>query len=171
MHEVMDQIGQINKLLDNHATSALGMALRKLNSSLIRQMTDARDLQRQVESLRAEKEVAWNKAEEIGRDLDEHLEGTEDAKKRSSIRSNASTMSRKSSVRASRALFHMSNYRRSYRSSGSSLKVNPSASCRTTFSSDVIPPVPPLPSQEIMFVNKGPLSQGSAGEQRCFLLL
>lgn len=175
LHEVMDQISQINRLRDVHSASALGMALRKLNTSLMRQMTDTKVLQTELECLRAEKDVAWSKAEEIGRDLDdmaEQLEGAEDAKKRASIRSTTSTMSRKSSIRASRALFRISSYRRSYRTSALSLKVNPSASCRTTFSSDIIPPVPPvppLPGQEILVVDKGLTSRESMGKQ-CWML-
>ncbi|THH03253.1 hypothetical protein EW145_g6402 [Phellinidium pouzarii] len=156
LNDVCEQIAQVRSLKDVHLASALAMALRKLNASLYRRTTDANLLQLELVNLRAEREEAWRKAEEIERDLvalNEQI-ASSGADPRSSMSSNRPSrisvaMARHGSKRTSRAGLRMSGYsfrRSSQRSSRSSLHVNLSSSVRTTFSSDVVPPVPSLPS-------------------------
>ncbi|KAL5478317.1 hypothetical protein ACEPAI_2501 [Sanghuangporus weigelae] len=152
LHEIDDQITQVHRLRDVHQASALAVALRKLNSSLLRQTSEMEKLRLAVTNLYAERDEAWRKAEELECELDaayEHADYGRPKSVSSSRRSSRVSLARKSSSRTSKAGLRLSGYsnrRASYRSSNSSLYVHHSSSARTTFSSDIIPPVPPLPN-------------------------
>lgn len=68
---VTDQLSQIARLRDNHSSSALAMALRKLNTSFIRSTGEVCDLTIQLATLEAERDEAWLTAEAVERELDE----------------------------------------------------------------------------------------------------
>ncbi|KAL5520648.1 hypothetical protein ACEPAF_2649 [Sanghuangporus sanghuang] len=152
LHEIDDQITQVHRLRDVHQASALAVALRKLNSSLLRQTSEMEKLRSALTNLYAERDEAWRKAEELERELDaayEHVDSGRPKSVSSSRRSSRVSLARRSSSRTSKAglrLSGFSNHRASHRSSNSSLYVHHSSSARTTFSSDIIPPVPPLPN-------------------------
>ena len=151
LHEIDDQITQVHRLRDIHQASALAVALRKLNSSLLRQTSEMEKLRLAVINLYAERDEAWRKAEELERELDaayDHVELARPRSASSSRRSSRVSLARKNSARTSKAglrLSGYSNHRASQGSCNSSLYVHHSSSARTTFSSDIIPPVPPLP--------------------------
>lgn len=153
-----DQLAQLSKLSDRHSASALAMALRKLNTSFLKQTAEMAALREEVATLNAERDEAWKQAEEIAQDLDDLNDQMDvsgavspSSLKSSSRRSSRVSIARKNSVRASKAgLRSSSSQRRSVRSSSgsASLRVNMSAGARSTFSSDDVPPVPPIPHRD-----------------------
>lgn len=145
LHSVDEQLAQVSQLIQGHSTSALAMALRKLNGSFLKQFAEAQTLRKQVESLETERDEAWKQAEDAANDYDDLRTGkmeTPDVENRFS----RVMAVRKSSVRAAKAGLHSAGYRASQRASvGSSSRGNPPSSARTTFYVDDIPPVPPMP--------------------------
>ncbi|EIW79735.1 hypothetical protein CONPUDRAFT_166449 [Coniophora puteana RWD-64-598 SS2] len=173
LHRVSEQLAQLKSLRDVHAASALAMALRKLNASFLKQVSEAQGLHERIGTLEAERDEAWKHAEDAAQDLDaleERVKAEDggagssnnggnrssnndngdagalpDVKPRvSNRRSLRISAVRKSSVRASKAGL------RSKRTSVSSVGtrnslVAPSSGIRSNFSIEDIPPVPPLP--------------------------
>jgi len=145
IHNVNDQISQLNRLCDIHSASALSMALRKLNTSFLRQATEAQMLRDRVATLEAERDVAWTHAEHVAQEFDDLTDKVEQSGLSpvavpdfNSRRSSRITAVRKSSVRMSKSgLRSASGNRKSmHRTSSSGL-----ASSRSVQS---IPRVPPL---------------------------
>ncbi|KAK0469123.1 uncharacterized protein EV420DRAFT_9410 [Desarmillaria tabescens] len=122
LHSIDQQIAQLSSLCDVHIASALAMALRKLNSSFLKEFAQSRVLREQLQILEAEKNEAWQQAESVAQDFDNLSEraelGSPDSQGKRFSRISAV---RKSSIRMSRA------------------------GAKSTFSIEDIPPVPPIP--------------------------
>jgi len=159
LHSVDEQIAQIKSLRDIHSASALAMALRKLNTSFLKQLSDTQALRAQVEAVEAERDEAWKEAEELANDFDYLIANVKvldtlapnnpGSTRGSSRRSSRVSASRKSSIRVSKAGLRPS---RSQRSSVSSImglnSVLSSPGVKSSFHLDGIPPVPRIPSQK-----------------------
>ncbi|KAI1786913.1 hypothetical protein LXA43DRAFT_747484 [Ganoderma leucocontextum] len=161
-----DQLAQLVHLRDVHQRSALAMALRKLNSSFLKQVGDTQRLREQVAMLEAERDEAWREAQEVAQEFDDFTERIvadslpmvesgkdkyKDKDKESlplSRRSSRVMVARRTSQRASKAGLR-SMYRRSQRSStSSSLRYSGVASpgmWSGQGGGEEIPPVPPIP--------------------------
>lgn len=145
LHGIDDQITQITHLKDVHQSSALAMALRKLNTSLIKQTAATRELQVELANLYEERDEAWKKAEE----LEQELDAMHEESPISSVRAVKSVASSRRSSRVSVSLARKGSARRtSLRSSISSFHAHHSASGRIIFGLESIPPVPPMPTLE-----------------------
>ncbi|KAG6380329.1 hypothetical protein JVT61DRAFT_8439 [Boletus reticuloceps] len=70
MHDIVLQIAQLQRLREVHNTSALAMAVRKINGVFVRQMAEKERLQGQVDTLATERDEAWKHAEDIAQDYD-----------------------------------------------------------------------------------------------------
>lgn len=143
LFHTMYRLQQLYRLMDVHNGSALAMALRKLNSSFVKQLDDMTQLTECLAQSEAEKEEAWATAERFEREAAElrdkletmsmvmvNQEGT------SSENSSRRDSARKPSVRASKASFRLSRARFSHTSSNSS---------NTHYPFSPPPPVPPIP--------------------------
>lgn len=142
LHTAGEQLAQLKSLCEVHSTSALAMALRKLNASFLKQLAETQALREQVGSLEAERDEAWKQAESLASEYDHLHEKTQtEPIDNSSKRSSRVVASRKSSIRVSKAGL------RSARSSMSSFRMSmsiPSGS-KSAFSVEDVPPVPPIP--------------------------
>ena len=152
MHDIVHQMAQLKSLCDVHDTSALAMALRKINGLFVRQMAEKERLQEQIDALRTERDEAWKHAEDIAQDYDtlndrvsESASGCGDARENadalssvSSKRSMRISAVRKSSVRLSQAGLRCRNKHRPARSSSNATRP-------MSLALDDIPPVPRLP--------------------------
>ncbi|KAH9479325.1 hypothetical protein JR316_0007915 [Psilocybe cubensis] len=69
---ITDQIAQINKLIDTHWSSALAIALRKLNGSYARRTVDLTAAKDRIAQLEAELGDAWKEAERVAQELDDY---------------------------------------------------------------------------------------------------
>ncbi|KAF8489844.1 hypothetical protein JB92DRAFT_1355752 [Gautieria morchelliformis] len=167
LFRVMDELQQLNKLRDVHSASALAMALRKLNSSFLKQTTDMQELSKQMTQLEAEREDAWATAERVEQDLIklqskmEALNGVATPGSTSN-RSSRVSAARKTSIRASKASLRISRGARSSHSSISSQRLSSFGSLAP------MPPVPPVPriaytpsSQSLWLNTDIPVSAGS----------
>ena len=67
---VADQKAQITHLIDVHDTSALAMALRKLNASYAKRTTELREARQANTQLKRELEEAWTAAHEMAEEMD-----------------------------------------------------------------------------------------------------
>ncbi|KAG8906781.1 hypothetical protein FRB99_006158 [Tulasnella sp. 403] len=175
LFQVTDQLAQMTQVTQRHTSSALSMALRKLNMSFIKAKGETIDLQLQLAMLEAERDEAWTVAENMERELDhykrkygvipedEFLRTASDHPPSSwgsrSSRSSRVSAARKTSVRASKASLRMSTSKRSARSSTSSVKFagivppNSSSSGSASGSNSVLlhlpapkEPIPPVPT-------------------------
>jgi len=70
MHDIVLQMAQLKSLRDVHNTSALAMALRKINGLFVGQMAEKERLQEQIDVLQTERDEAWKHAEDIAQDYD-----------------------------------------------------------------------------------------------------
>lgn len=153
LDSVDEQLSQLTSLCEVHSSSALAMALRKLNTSFLKQMQDNKALKEQIETLQAERDEAWKQAQEVANDYDD-LTGRIDSAVPDSAgcRSSKVMAVRKSSIRASKAgLRSTSSFRRSQRSSVSSNGQRnsvASVSATTAVSPNEVPPVPPIPRRK-----------------------
>jgi hypothetical protein len=158
LHSIDEQIGQLKSLRDIHSASALAMALRKLNSSFLKQLAETQKLRSQVEALEAERDEAWKQAEDVANEYDDLTEnlrvieahspltpGSAKFSSSSSRRSSRVMAVRKSSIRVSKAGLRPSRSQRSSVSSIYRTSVASSSAVRSTFPPDNIPPVPPIP--------------------------
>lgn len=144
LHATDQQMAQLDSLCQVHSSSALSMALRKLNSSFLKQVAENQVLKSKIETLTAERDEAWKQAEAVANDFD-HLNNQPTSP--SSKRSSRVSAVRKSSIRVSKAGLRSSNQRLSQRSSIGSvgwLSSAPSTS-RSPMYRQSIPPVPPIP--------------------------
>ncbi|TFK53083.1 hypothetical protein OE88DRAFT_1697578, partial [Heliocybe sulcata] len=173
LHVVNDQIHQLQRLTDMHSSSALAMALRKLNTSWIKKAAEAESLKARVATLEAERDEAWKQAEDVAHeydDLQDRMNENAGAQTPSSAmsgsrRSSRVLVARKTSLRASKAGLRTTSARRSQRlSSSSSQRVSPMpllSAARSTFSSDEVPPVPPIPPRRPGIVTSDLASRSS----------
>ncbi|KAF9518770.1 hypothetical protein BS47DRAFT_196549 [Hydnum rufescens UP504] len=67
---VMDQLAQISRLRDTHMSSALTMALHKLNAAFLRTSAETEDLRETVSLIEADRDEGWAKAFELEHTLD-----------------------------------------------------------------------------------------------------
>lgn len=155
LHTIVEQLGQLKSLRDVHSASALAMALRKVNSTFLKQVAESQKLREQIDSMEAERDEAWKQAEDVAQDFDnlsdqvlesrgEQVERTA-ALRPSSRRSARVSAVRKSSIRQSKAGLRSVSKSRSQRSSVSSMGTRTSLMMSMSATSDGIPPVPPLP--------------------------
>ncbi|KAJ7216554.1 hypothetical protein GGX14DRAFT_441987 [Mycena pura] len=145
LHSADEQIAQLNSLRDVHSASALAMALRKLNTSFLKQIAAGEALRQQVAELQAERDEAWHQAVDAATaydDLNERMEiQSPGSATHSSKRSSRVLASKKSSIRVSKAGLRSS----SRRSSVSSVNAQRNSSTMPSVAMDGIPPVPPIP--------------------------
>ncbi|KAG1740518.1 uncharacterized protein EDB91DRAFT_1053046 [Suillus paluster] len=155
LHSIVEQLAQLKSLRDVHSASALAMALRKVNATFLKQVSESQKLRDQIESMEAERDEAWKQAEDIAQDFDnltdqvmesrgEQAEGIP-VSRPSSRRSARVSAVRKSSIRQSKAGLRSVSKHRSRHSSVSSSGTRTSLMMSMSPSSDGIPPVPPLP--------------------------
>ncbi|KZT22296.1 hypothetical protein NEOLEDRAFT_1181034 [Neolentinus lepideus HHB14362 ss-1] len=177
LHMVNDQIYQLKRLMDVHSSSALAMALRKLNASWAKKAAEVESLKTRVAALEAERDEAWKQAEDVAHDFDDlqnRLNENHDAGRQTpssamsaSRRSSRVLVARKASLRASKAGLRPSSARRSVRlSTGSSQRASSVpvlSAARSTFSSDDVPPVPPIPPRRPGIDTSGLASRSSMG--------
>ncbi|CUA67223.1 Nascent polypeptide-associated complex subunit alpha, muscle-specific form [Rhizoctonia solani] len=168
LYLVGDQLSQISRLRDVHHTSALAVALRKINQSYIRARSEVVELQAERTSLEAERDEAWLMAESLERELVEaKLSTSDDLKPPSSDESRVSA-ARRSSIRQSKLSLRRS-LRRSARSSthsGNSMRYHsivfprPPTTTTPLFSdtngSDLLS-VPPVPVPPVVTKSLGSL--------------
>ncbi|KAI0684981.1 hypothetical protein BC835DRAFT_1310264 [Cytidiella melzeri] len=69
--DVADQKAQIQQMQEVHVSSALAMALRKLNASYAKRTTELRQSREQIEQLKGELEEAWQVAEDMAQEMDD----------------------------------------------------------------------------------------------------
>lgn len=171
LHSVTEQLAQLKSLSDIHSASALAMALRKLNTSFLKQVTESQVLRQRVSSLEAERDEAWKHAEDVALEYDDLSDrfggdfNAANSSKSPSRRSSRVMAVRKSSIRASKAGLRAS-LRRSHRSSGGSAGLGRRASDSMPISSSAdVPPVPPMPHHNVIDVLSADLpSRSSMGE-------
>ncbi|KAJ7481622.1 hypothetical protein FB451DRAFT_132921 [Mycena latifolia] len=146
LHSADEQIAQLTSLRDVHSASALAMALRKLNASFLKQITETDALRTQVETLQAERDEAWNQAVDVANDYDdlnERMETTSPGPSSYNKRSSRVLAVKKSSIRVSKAGLRSSS-RRSSVSSFNGHRASTSSGLPSATIED-IPPVPPIP--------------------------
>lgn len=68
------QLSELRILREAHSTSALSVALRKLNASFARRTREIASLKEQLEQLQAERDEAWRVAEDLAKEMDERAE-------------------------------------------------------------------------------------------------
>ncbi|KAJ3483148.1 hypothetical protein NLJ89_g12087 [Agrocybe chaxingu] len=74
---INDHIAQVNRLIDLHWSSALAIALRKLNGSYSRRVKDVQTAKERITQLEAELEDAWHEAEKMAKELDDYEQAIE----------------------------------------------------------------------------------------------
>ncbi|KAG6835658.1 hypothetical protein H0H93_016058 [Arthromyces matolae] len=147
LHRVDEQIAQIAQLIQGHSSSALAMALRKLNASFLKQFAEAQGLRQQVEAIQAERDEAWKQAEALAVEFEELKSGKIESPDAENRFEKVMAV-RKSSTRATKAGLRSANSLRSNQraSTGSATRLGAGtpSSARTTYADD-LPPVPPIP--------------------------
>ncbi|KAI0342545.1 hypothetical protein BDW22DRAFT_212744 [Trametopsis cervina] len=145
MHSTTDQLRQLEHLRDVHASSALAMAVRKLNASFVKHLAEKEALRQQVTDLESERDEAWAQAQEAAKELDSLTEkmAVSDGvmTPASSRRSSAVVVARKASVR--KAGLRARSQRSSIATNRSSSAISPAT--RTASSAEFVPPLPPIP--------------------------
>lgn len=71
MLRTCDHRAQVQHLQDVHISSALAMALRKLNGSYAKRTAELKEARTTVDQLKAELEEAWNVAEDMAQEMDD----------------------------------------------------------------------------------------------------
>ncbi len=77
LHSLDGQLAYLDSLTHVHTGSALAVALRKLNASFLKQMTENQTLRSQLRTAEAERDEAWRQADWVARELDEMHENLE----------------------------------------------------------------------------------------------
>jgi hypothetical protein len=101
LHSVDQQLSHLESLTHVHNGSALAMALRKLNSSFLRQVAENQVLKSRIQSLEAERDEAWQQAQSVANEYDEQM--NDNACSPTSTHSSRVSAKRKSCIRVSRA--------------------------------------------------------------------
>ncbi|KAI0316230.1 hypothetical protein OF83DRAFT_1024120, partial [Amylostereum chailletii] len=171
LYDARDQSAQLVRLASMHSSSALAVALRKLNASFLKRTKEAKELADKVAELEEERDEAWAAAQRVAQDLDElndtileHQDalsagsrsGTASLSRSTSRRSSQIMASRKSSLRVSKAGLR-NGARRSNRESTSSSgnRASLMSSVAGTASPVDVPPVPPIPNRRVSYRNSG----------------
>ncbi|KIJ64746.1 hypothetical protein HYDPIDRAFT_89368 [Hydnomerulius pinastri MD-312] len=161
LHGIVEQLAQLRSLRDVHTGSALAMALRKVNSTFLKQVAETQKLREQIEVLEAERDEAWKHAEDVAQDYDELNDRIGEPSGEGQADETRSTMSsrrsirvsavRKASIRQSKAGLRTVGRYRSRRSSVSSVGTRASMTFPPSNAEDVppVPPVPPLPLHQL----------------------
>ena len=71
IHSVDQQLSQLECLTRIHTDSALSIALRKLNTSFLKQVAENQVLRSQIQSLEAERDEAWQQARNVADEYDQ----------------------------------------------------------------------------------------------------
>lgn len=154
LDSVTEQLAQLRSIGDVHSASALAMALRKLNTSFLKQVTENQTLREQLNTLEAERDEAWKQAEDVAQeydDLNDRYGEPSSFKALNNKRSSHVSAVRKSSMLVSRAGLRSASLRRSQRSSAASSGYRGSMTVPLSSAGDV-PPVPPIPHQTTLGV-------------------
>ncbi|KAI6126834.1 hypothetical protein F5141DRAFT_359261 [Pisolithus sp. B1] len=147
LHTVAGQLAQLEGLRDVHHSSALAMALRKVNTIFLRQAAEMQKLREQLESLEAERDEGWKQAHDIAVECDRLMETAgEPSSKAPNKRSERVSAVRKSSIRQSKAGLRSTSA--SLRRSASSVRSRGSMSIPSSACKEDIPPVPSLPLRQ-----------------------
>ncbi|KAI6132893.1 hypothetical protein EV401DRAFT_2103024 [Pisolithus croceorrhizus] len=147
LHTVAGQLAQLEGLRDVHHSSALAMALRKVNTIFLRQAAEMQKLREQLESLEAERDEGWKQAHDIAVECDRLMETAgEPSSKAPNKRSERVSAVRKSSIRQSKAGLRSTSA--SLRRSASSVRSRGSMSIPWSACKEDIPPVPSLPLRQ-----------------------
>jgi hypothetical protein len=165
LHGVTEQRAQLKCLVHIHSASALAMALRKLNASFLKQVTENQMLQERVSTMEAERDEAWKQAENLAHECDDMIDRSQgepsgSSKVPNNRRSSQVSAVRKSSIMASKAGLRSSSLRSSQRSSGSSGVHR--GSLAGPLSSVDVPPVPPMPYQTNLGISTADLPSRSS---------
>ncbi|KAG2007284.1 hypothetical protein CC2G_014988 [Coprinopsis cinerea AmutBmut pab1-1] len=165
LHTTDEQIAQLNSLLQVHSASALSVALRKLNGSLMKQKEENDFLRQQNIALEQERDEAWVQAQQLADEYDSNFSD----KDASSRRSSRVSARRKSSVRLSRAGLRSGSRRQSARSSVASSAYGglPYLQPTPVTSRHDVPPMPPLPDfprrrPDVLTIYEPPLRSSGA---------
>ena len=135
LHSADTQLAHLDSLTQVHTSSALAVALRKLNTSFLKQMTENEDIRNDLFSVEAERDEAWLQAERIAIELDQLAARVENTSSPiTSNRSSRVSAHRKSLALASKAGLKIPKRQPSKRLS---LRVTPSS---TAFSSPFVSP-------------------------------
>lgn len=147
LHTVAEQLAQLEGLREVHHSSALAMALRKVNTIFLRQAAEMQKLREQLESLEAERDEGWKQAHDIAVECDKLMETAgEPGSKAPNKRSERVSAVRKSSIRQSKA--GLRSLSASRRRSASSVRSRGSMSIPSSACKEDIPPLPPLPLRQ-----------------------
>lgn len=103
LHSTDERIAELRSLLEAHQSSALSVALRKLNGSFQRRCAELTRERERAKELEAERDEAWQHASAVAKELDEMCVKVEGSTPGSSRRSSRVIASRKSSLRVSKA--------------------------------------------------------------------
>lgn len=106
LNALNEQHAQISQLYERHFTSALAMALRKLNDSFLKRHAEIQSLCQRVEELEAECDEAWRSAEQVAAEYDQFQHAAAQAASALSACDDRSSMIsalRRKSLRVSRA--------------------------------------------------------------------
>ena len=68
---IADHKAQIQRVQDQHVSSALAMALRKLNASYAKRSAELQEVRARNEALTAELEEAWSMAQDMAQEMDD----------------------------------------------------------------------------------------------------
>ncbi|KAI5891408.1 uncharacterized protein SCHCODRAFT_02506543 [Schizophyllum commune H4-8] len=164
LHTTGERIAELRSLLAAHQSSALSVALRKLNSSFQRRCAELNREREHARELEAERDEAWQHASAVAKELDEMCVKVEGSTPGSSRRSSRVIASRKSSLRVSRAGLRPSS------SSRRTSTISSGAKSGYSSDSDGIPPVPRLPGRSSLSPTAGrrprALSDGAIGHRQ-----
>ncbi|KAG1819000.1 uncharacterized protein BJ212DRAFT_68684 [Suillus subaureus] len=127
LHTTVEQLGQLKSLRDVHSASALAVALRKVNTTFLKQVAESQKLREQIDSMEAERDEAWKQAEDVAQDFDNLSDQVRESRgervaetaalRLSGRRSARISAVRKSSIRQSKAGLRSVSKSRSQRSS------------------------------------------------------
>ena len=89
LHSLDQQLSYLESLTHIHNGSALAIALRKLNTSFLRQVAENQVLRGQIQSLEAERDEAWQQAQNVANEYDQIISNNNN---NSNSNENAATM-------------------------------------------------------------------------------
>ena len=170
LYNVTDQLSQLTHLQDVHFGSALAMGLRKLNNSFVKHLAEKDFLRKQVQILEDERNEAWMIAQDAARDLDDFNDKMAMSEgvltPADSRRSSRISIARKASLRklGMRSPSRLRSQRSSM-ASRSSMALAMSPAARNIGASEIIPPVPPIPSRVPLGISTADLPDRTSGEK------
>ena len=100
LHRLDSQLAYLDSLTQVHMSSALAIALRKLNDSFLKQMAENQNLRNQLRTVETERDEAWRQAEWVAKELDQMNARVETPP---SHRGSSLSAHRKSATRVSKA--------------------------------------------------------------------